>query len=396
MSRILFQKKNECCGCEACANICPMHIIEMKPDEEGFFYPEIINEDKCINCNMCEKVCPLKNVKKSDDFKEDAYAGYADSDEKIKTCASGGLATEMSETFIKNGGIVYGVRYNQSYTEAVYERVSSADKLESLKTSKYIQSRKYDVYNNVKLDLKDDKAVLFIGLPCDCNALHSFLNKSYEKLYVCALICHGTTSSEVHRQYCDSINTEKKPITFFTVRYKPYGWKPYFIRMLYEDKIYEEQFNKSNYGTAFLFFKRPSCNTCKIKRSAIKSDLTIGDFHLSASSAGKIKPYNINGVSSAIVHTEKGKKLITGIKHFLISNISVKQALYSEAYVKAIPAKKNRNEFGKVFALEGLNQACNLKSIAKIEKKERNIHLVKSKCATIKHVLIKIKNKFKG
>ena len=26
----LYQKKNECCGCEACMNACPKGIIEME------------------------------------------------------------------------------------------------------------------------------------------------------------------------------------------------------------------------------------------------------------------------------------------------------------------------------------------------------------------------------
>ena len=31
--------KSKCCGCTACFSICPKHCVEMKMDEEGFFYP---------------------------------------------------------------------------------------------------------------------------------------------------------------------------------------------------------------------------------------------------------------------------------------------------------------------------------------------------------------------
>ena len=31
----------DCCGCGACANICPKNCIKMIPDDEGFLYPEI-------------------------------------------------------------------------------------------------------------------------------------------------------------------------------------------------------------------------------------------------------------------------------------------------------------------------------------------------------------------
>lgn len=57
----LYRDKKDCCGCEACAQICPMNIIEMRQDHEGFFYPSIIDEDRCIHCDRCKSICPLKN-----------------------------------------------------------------------------------------------------------------------------------------------------------------------------------------------------------------------------------------------------------------------------------------------------------------------------------------------
>lgn len=56
---ILFNEKEECCGCSACKSICPQGAISMKRDEMGFLYL-LIDERKCIKCYMCQKVCPLK------------------------------------------------------------------------------------------------------------------------------------------------------------------------------------------------------------------------------------------------------------------------------------------------------------------------------------------------
>ncbi|MCQ2454871.1 MAG: 4Fe-4S binding protein [Clostridia bacterium] len=58
---VLFNKKDECCGCSACYSICPKNAITFEEDGEGFSYP-IINPEKCIGCKMCIKVCPIKNV----------------------------------------------------------------------------------------------------------------------------------------------------------------------------------------------------------------------------------------------------------------------------------------------------------------------------------------------
>ena len=58
---VLFNKKNECCGCTACFAICPKRVITMIEDEEGFEYPQI-NAEKCVKCYMCVNVCPINKI----------------------------------------------------------------------------------------------------------------------------------------------------------------------------------------------------------------------------------------------------------------------------------------------------------------------------------------------
>lgn len=56
---VLFEKKEECCGCAVCASLCPVDAIIMETDEEGFLYPKIYRE-KCIRCYKCIAVCAFK------------------------------------------------------------------------------------------------------------------------------------------------------------------------------------------------------------------------------------------------------------------------------------------------------------------------------------------------
>lgn len=41
---VLYEIKEDCCGCSACYAICPKSAIKMVEDEEGFEYPHIIDE----------------------------------------------------------------------------------------------------------------------------------------------------------------------------------------------------------------------------------------------------------------------------------------------------------------------------------------------------------------
>ena len=56
---ILYERKEDCCGCTACYAVCPNSDIVMVKDEEGFEYPQV-NKEKCVCCYRCMKVCPIK------------------------------------------------------------------------------------------------------------------------------------------------------------------------------------------------------------------------------------------------------------------------------------------------------------------------------------------------
>ena len=56
---ILYEKRENCCGCTACYAICSMHAITMESDEEGFLYP-VVDAEACIRCYRCISVCAFK------------------------------------------------------------------------------------------------------------------------------------------------------------------------------------------------------------------------------------------------------------------------------------------------------------------------------------------------
>ena len=101
---IKIQKTTDCCGCSACAEICPKQCISLDVDYEGFWYPQI-NSSICIDCHLCESVCPVLNP--GVEHKPlHVYAAINKNDEIRARSASGGVFTIIAEKVIDEGGVV--------------------------------------------------------------------------------------------------------------------------------------------------------------------------------------------------------------------------------------------------------------------------------------------------
>lgn len=114
MSIIDIKKKSECCGCYGCTNVCPKQCIDMKIDNEGFWYPEV-DKNRCIDCSLCEKVCPELSTPKKEEFKTIAYACKHKKEDVRLSSSSSGVFTSLCEYVINNGGVVFGVAFNESF-----------------------------------------------------------------------------------------------------------------------------------------------------------------------------------------------------------------------------------------------------------------------------------------
>lgn len=57
----LYDNRSECCGCTACAAVCPRGAITMEPDEEGLSYP-VVDASLCVRCGKCVQACAFKGA----------------------------------------------------------------------------------------------------------------------------------------------------------------------------------------------------------------------------------------------------------------------------------------------------------------------------------------------
>ena len=320
---VLFDSKDKCCACGACANACPVQAISMVEDEYGYEYPEIDN-DKCIKCGRCGKVCQYKTKVKTSRTSA-TYAAAAKKEDILMSTASGGLFTTIAIEFIKNGGVAYGASMydaNQNISPQ-HIRAESLDELELLKGSKYVQSSIGDILKSVKNDLDSGRRVLFSGTPCQVAGLRLFLGKEYDNLFLIDIICHGVPSKKF---FLDFINNQGKKmdgtISKFIFRDKAKG-QGQTARLTIKTQNNTRDFITNGKLLSYfgLFLKqetyRDSCYKCLHTSADRNGDITLGDYwgiyieH--GSEVEKANLSNTKGISCVLVNTDKGRKLLDDI-----------------------------------------------------------------------------------
>ncbi len=188
----LYERSEDCCGCTACMSICPKDAITMAADKEGFLYPQI-DEALCIECDLCTQVCAFHDSYRIGGNYDQplVYAAKHRSDEVRMNSSSGGLFTAISDFVLERNGVVYGAAFGKDF-EVRHHRAETVEERDRFRGSKYVQSNLLGIYKEVKTELRKGKTVLFTGTPCQNAGLRSFLNKEYERLYLCDIVCHGT------------------------------------------------------------------------------------------------------------------------------------------------------------------------------------------------------------
>ena len=317
-----------CSGCEACKNICPMQCIEMYDDEKGCKIPKI-DYTKCIHCNKCKKICPI-NKSYIGTTPIICYAAKSKSKKITKKSSSGGLFTELAIKILEQNGIIYGAAFDDK-NNLSHIRIDNSKDLYKLNGSKYLQSEIKDSYKNAKKDLDNNRIVLFSGTPCQIRGLKNFLEKEYINLFCIEVICHGTPSPKVFKEYIDSLEKkEKSKVKKVDFRDKKNGWKNFNIRIEFENgKEIIENIRKNIYMTSFLnnMILRNSCYNCQFKNFKSDSDITLGDYWGIENIHRKKIFLDDTGVSLVIINSQKGLNMFNDIKE----NILYEETDYNEA-----------------------------------------------------------------
>lgn len=303
--------KEDCTGCHACFNACPVHAISMLPDNEGFLHP-LVNDEICIDCEQCLYSCPISS-KPNVFTKKEVYAAYAKDDEEHATSSSGGVFSVLARYILRNGGYVCGAAFDEAQT-LKHILVNTEKELQRIKGTKYVQSEIGDCFSGIKDLLDKGVVVLFSGTPCQVGGLKSFLHKEYDNLLTVDLICHGVPSPEVFRRYLEEMS-EGRSVEKISFRDKSRSINDIYLTYQFSDNtIIQEKYSDSEYIKGFIqnLTIRPSCFRCRFKGSERCSDITIGDYW----GINDFHPEMINdlGTSAVLIHSERGNRYFEQVK----------------------------------------------------------------------------------
>lgn len=310
----LFSEKSQCCGCMACADACPHNAVALKVDPEGFWYPEIKRE-LCVDCGRCRTVCPLTPGKPGKEPLRYLAAQAKDSALR-KTSTSGAVFPLLAQVVLDQGGAVYGAGFDNSM-QVAHQRAADRSELNGLLQTKYVQSQTMGIFRRVREDLQDGRQVLFVGTPCQVEALRRFLGGECPALITVDLVCCGVPSPGLwasHTAYLERKYRGK--LTQFQFRDKRGCDNGHTVSFRIGGQEYvEEEYSSNLFLTLYFsnYIIRPSCHACPFATVERGSDITIGDFW----GIGKTAPELDDGMGTSLVmlRTERGTALWESIRN---------------------------------------------------------------------------------
>lgn len=383
---IQIKNKVDCCGCNACGDICGKQAISFKTDNEGFWYPEV-DMEKCVDCGLCEKVCPIINVKglKKNDLPQSiCYAAEHKNIEVVFDSTSGGLFSALADIMYKSDGYVGGAIFNDDFSVRQYISNDKKD-LPKLRSSKYLQSHLDGFYNQVRDLLRAGEKVLVCGSPCQMAALRAFLRKDCENLIIADYICRGINSPKVWRKYLDSYEERYgSKVVYCKAKSKEYGWRNLTQKVILESgKAYYETKTQSNFTKGYLktgVYCRPSCYDCKFKGYPRISDITLADFW-GIEKVDKSLEKNL-GTSLVMINSKKGEAYFEKVKkriNYVPVPFDSIEAGNRSLNLSVDPPKINREEFfSDLDKMTFLQIAEKYISPSKVSKKTRIKFILKN------------------
>lgn len=389
---INISDKVNCCGCNACGDVCTRGAITFQTDIEGFWYP-IVDKDRCTNCGLCEKVCPElypEESRRGNDEKPFTYVVQLANNKERFNSTSGCLYPMMAKKILEEGGWIAGHIFDKDYSvkTLITNRIED---LEVLRNSKYLQSDARSFYKGIKKILQKGETVLASGCPCQMAALKLFLGKGYDNLITVDFTCMGIDTPLAFRKYLDSLeDIYGSKITEFKSKCKEVGWRRLANKVIFENGKTYLGVNgvDANLNATFLdILVRPSCYYCKFKGQQRIADISIGDYWTKEWDDYRKLDFSIDdnsGTSYAMLNNDRAKKFFLSISSWFVKReIDVLEIIKGNPFaVKSLPKPNiDRTKFYKDLHTQRFDVL-----VSKQTKKATS--LWRSKLRIIKHIIV--------
>jgi coenzyme F420-reducing hydrogenase beta subunit len=236
--------KDYCIGCGICAGICPVHVLEMKFNFYGEYQPAEIKTGCLPKCDLCLRGCPFWNQKDNENilakqlfgneseikhtnetgYYLESYVGYSNVDGHRTNGSSGGMATWLLETLLKEGLVDYAVCVTHNPDPKKLFKFSVLNSVEEIRSAS--RSCYYPVELSEVIDyiLHHDGRYAITGLPCFIKGLRlaTRQNKRLRErlIYMIGLTCGQMQSKHFAEYLCALKGGEPDSLSEITFRIK--------------------------------------------------------------------------------------------------------------------------------------------------------------------------------
>ncbi|MDX3912681.1 MAG: Coenzyme F420 hydrogenase/dehydrogenase, beta subunit C-terminal domain [Pseudosphingobacterium sp.] len=281
-----IDKLGLCLGCGLCESVCGKENVEMRLGEDGFFHPNVKNNN-IEKSRIIEQICPGTNIVNDIPFdKEESIWGHIEklwagfsTDNDIRTRgSSGGIASAIAIYLLENKIVDSILQVGGDVND--YERNSlkvsrSRQDVLNCASSRYAPALIFDKIFDI-LNSKGGESFCFIGKPCDISALKNFLVAYPQfrhrfKLTI-SIVCAGLPSFQGTREI---INEFQATAPVRNLVYRGNGWPGYFSFVDATEKTYKKTYNDS-WGKTLNKHLKFRCKVCP-DGIGIQADIAVGD-----------------------------------------------------------------------------------------------------------------------
>ena len=269
------------------------------------------------------------------------YAAWNPSADDRMASASGGVATMLARTVLREGGVYFGTRWSDTLCAEVAWTEEDA---EPFRNSRYVHSVfKPETRRQLQAFLEGGRKVLFVGTPCQVASLRAL--RDYPNLVCVDLLCHGTSPEEY---LADEVKylAKGRPVTDIRFREGPRFRMSLWNGTECLDAVDAER-SPYLYGYLSGITLREACYRCPFASLDRTGDITLGDFI----------GIDRQNVSFVWTHSGKGENLVRACGCVLEERALEERLAYRPGILEASARHPLRDSFVRRLETEPFHSA---------------------------------------